>query len=561
MQNLLETLKQLLSKDERFMSEGKLLKNQIMEHAIKLDESLIKLLMSDASIKKHFFKEIAGALVFDKEKFLRFVSNKQFLPDSYTAFKNKIGLSDDGINYLTQRGDITLVWPYKDCVLEGGQTKEEAKRDEIFYNEILAPDEINRLLDPKVLSNFKKYDKSGENDVSSISEDDNYFIRGNNLLALNSLAEKFEERVKLIFIDPPYNTENDSFQYNDSFTHSTWLTFMRNRLEVAKKLLSKDGSIYIQLDSNEVHYFKILMDEIFGRDNFRREIIWSLGTSSGYKSKVKNWVRGHDTILFYSKSESFTFNPLFCDYDERYKARFKKIDKDGRKYRDDRTNGDKQYLDALEGIRIGDVWDDVMSFQQASTSAEYEGFSTQKPEELLERIILASTNENDIVLDFFAGTGTTGVVALKLKRRWLLVEQMEEQIKILKRRLSKTIKGTKEGITERVKWMGGGSYIWCELKHLNEHLAEQIQSAKSKNETLKIWEAMQKTAFLSYRIDLKNIDEHASSLEELSAEDQKRFLMEVLDKNMLYVNFSDIDDADYKVSAEDKKLNHQFYSS
>src|SRR3989338_5455281 len=265
MQNLLETLKELLNKDERFMSEGKLLKNQIMEHALKLDETLIKLLMSDASIKKHFFKEVAGALIFDKEKFLRFVSNKQFLPDSYTAFKNKIGLSNDGINYLTQRGDVTLVWPYKDCVLEGGQMKEETKRDEIFWNETLAPDEINRLLEPKVLSNFRKYDKGGDKKADRISDADNLIIKGNNLLSLKSLEKIYRGRIKLIYIDPPYNPESNSntFCYNNNFNESTWLTFMKNRLEVARSLLSKDGVLIVAIDKNEHIELGILIKEIF----------------------------------------------------------------------------------------------------------------------------------------------------------------------------------------------------------------------------------------------------------------------------------------------------------
>lgn len=111
----------------------------------------------------------------------------------------------------------------KDCVLEGGQTKEDAKRNEVFWNEILAPDEINRLTEPKVLTGFTRYDANGKHEVSEVSEQDNLIIKGNNLLALHSLLKKYQAKVKLIYIDPPYNTGNDEFQYNDSFNHSTWL--------------------------------------------------------------------------------------------------------------------------------------------------------------------------------------------------------------------------------------------------------------------------------------------------------------------------------------------------
>ena len=162
---------------------------------------------------------------------------------------------------------MVLAWPYKDCVLEGGQTKEDQKRDEIFWNETLAPDEIDRLLAPKVFTNFKKYDKNGEHALSGKEKIDfskeNLIIKGNNLLALHSLYKRFAGQVKLIYIDPPYNTGSDSFQYNDNFNHSTWLTFMKNRLEVAKDLLSTGGIIFIQIDIREQPYLKVLCDEIF----------------------------------------------------------------------------------------------------------------------------------------------------------------------------------------------------------------------------------------------------------------------------------------------------------
>src|SRR5690606_27565817 len=188
MQNLLEELKSTLEIDDRLVIDGKLNKNKIVEMALALDEELLSLLLKNDTIKKHFFKEVNGTLIFDKIEFQRFVSNKQFLPDSYTAFKNKIGLTANG-EYLTESKEVELVWPYKDCVLEGGQTKEDQRRNEIFWNTTLAPDEIDRLLDHKVLTNYKKYDKDGVHEVKDISAKDNLIIKGNNLLAIHSLKK------------------------------------------------------------------------------------------------------------------------------------------------------------------------------------------------------------------------------------------------------------------------------------------------------------------------------------------------------------------------------------
>lgn len=195
-QNLVAELIDLLSSDDRLVSEGKLVKNKVIELALAIDSSLIRLLLSSEGIRRHFFQDVGGILVFDKIRFEQFVSNKAFLPDSYTAFKNKIGLTAEG-SYLTDSKEVVLAWPYKDCVLEGGQTKEDAKRDEVFWNETLAPDQIDRLLAPKVLTNFKRYDKDGEHKITSINRDDNLIIKGNNLLALHTLKRTYAGQVKL----------------------------------------------------------------------------------------------------------------------------------------------------------------------------------------------------------------------------------------------------------------------------------------------------------------------------------------------------------------------------
>lgn len=555
--NLLDNLINLLKTDERLVSQGRLLKNKIIELALKLDKDLIVLLLSDEKMKEVFFIEVDKILIFDKDKFIKFVSNKQFLPDSYTAFKNKIGLIDGDGEFISQKKEVVLSWPYKDCVLEGGMTKEDQKRDEIFWNEILAPDEISRLLDPKVFTNAKRIDKEGEHKLDGFRTDengnikDNLIIKGNNLLALHSLKKRFAGKVKLIYIDPPYNTEgpDDTFKYNDSFDHSTWLVFMRNRLEVAKDLLSREGAIYVQLDYNEVHYCKVLMDEIFGRENFQREIIWRIGWVSGYKTANKNWIRNHDTILFYSKNKSqLEFYKKYIPYPKDY------IRRDGSK-----PEG--------AGYPYEDTWncnelDPLNSIAIVSFSKEKVGdFKGQKNEALIRRIIEAHTKVGDIVLDFFSGTGTTASVAHKLERQWISIEQIDEQMEKQIDRLKKVLKGDQIGISKEVEWKGGGDFVYLELAKWNENFVEKIQKANTKEELKQLCEKMKEKAFLSYKVDVKTIDEHAKDFEDLSIEDQKRFLLECLDKNHLYVNYSEIEDEEYGVSEEDKKLNREFYGN
>lgn len=264
-----QELERLLSQKEEFLVEGALNKNKLAELARQYDPTLLNLLMNEPTISNHFFSTLdEGVFVFKKDTFLQFLNNKEFLPDSFTAYKTKIGLATSDNRYLSENNEVVLNFPYKDCVLEGGQTKEDAKHQEIFFNETLAPTEINRLLDNKVLTNFKRFDADGEHEAIEFKDTDNLIIKGNNLIALHSLKKRFAGKIKLIYIDPPYNTGSDSFGYNDSFNHSTWLTFMKNRLEVARELLSKEGAIYVSIDDKEQAYLRVLMDEIFGKENF-----------------------------------------------------------------------------------------------------------------------------------------------------------------------------------------------------------------------------------------------------------------------------------------------------
>lgn len=182
MQNLFDTLKNILSEDKRFITEkGEILRNAVYEAGMKMDKSLLKMLLSNATTKEKFFQEVEldgnKTLVFDKVGFGWVVSNKEFLPDSYTRYKNKIGLVDGNGQYISNSNDVELVFPYKDCVLVGGQTKEDQKRNEIFFNETLAPDEVDRLLYPKVFSSARKYTKDEVKNITNFSENDNLIIK------------------------------------------------------------------------------------------------------------------------------------------------------------------------------------------------------------------------------------------------------------------------------------------------------------------------------------------------------------------------------------------------
>ncbi|MCR5726231.1 MAG: site-specific DNA-methyltransferase [Lachnospiraceae bacterium] len=578
MSNLFETVKGILQEDKRFLStDGTIMRNAVYEATMKMDSDLIKALYSNEETRSHFFTDVDGIAVFDKVGFGWVINNKDFLPGSYTRYKNKIGLVNGKEEFISSLKDVELVFPYKDCVLEGGQTKEDQKRQEIFYNTTLAPDDVDRLLYPKVLTGAKRYSYNGEYDVDGnpsgenasikceevlrFKDDNGLLIKGNNLLDIASLLRSYEGKVQLVYLDPPYNTANDSFKYNDTFNHSSWLCFMKNRLELARRLLSDTGSIYVQLDYNEVHYCKVLMDEVFGEDCFQREIIWDTQVLSGYKTMVNNWVRGHDTILFYTKKPSgFLFNKLKRPQTQEYLDSFNKVDEDGRYYMV--AHGTRRYRDEAEerGRVFGDVWNDIKSFMQMPTASERVDFSTQKPEDILERIIKSATNEGDLVLDFFGGSGTTGVVAHKLKRKYILCEQMDEQIDIIIDRLKKVVDGSDAGtLAQRLEWNGGGAFIYCELAKLNQSFVERIRDSQDSTDLSAIYEEILNTGFISYKVDPKDIDTSSEDYTSLSLDDKKRLLMELLDMNQLYVNYCDIDDETFGISDADKAFTKSFY--
>lgn len=624
-------LEALLKTESNFITDdGELKKWVVINKAQNYDEALISLLLENEEIKTHFFIIIKEVLVFNQALFIQFLEQKNYLKDSYTSFRNKIGLTIDG-KFLSQRNEVALVWPYKDCVLEGGQSREEDKRKEIFFNEILAQDEINQLLEPKILTNFKHFASSTDksrlvpkfkrNAEGTIK--DNLIIKGNNLLALHTLKEEFAGKVKLIYIDPPYNrkrlksSKSDEFNYNDKFNHSTWLTFMKNRLFQAKELLSIDGAIFISCDNAELAYLQVLCEEIFHESNFVTNIIWKKGKEGGNDSPFMGI--HHDYITFFVKdSNSFKINleekdtsrhklelseqnlvkgiefeygsgklfqliNLSKQKDYNYNIElingevinwdgflsnktFEKYVKEGRIFiGKNKVPYVKSFLeDEIEGSKPSSVFEEKLMTTKGGGSENKKlfgskNFSYPKPERLIERIISISTKENDIVLDYHLGSGTTAAVAHKMNRQYIGIEQMDYIETVAVERLKKVINGEQGGISKAVNWQGGGDFVYVELKKYNQHFIDEIATAKDTKEILSIWENMKSKSFLNYNVDIKKQEEHLEEFKQHTLEEQKQHLVSLLDKNQLYVNRSQLYDADHNVSEEEIAITKDFY--
>ncbi|EJB67571.1 site-specific DNA-methyltransferase [Helicobacter pylori] len=626
------------------------LETLIIEH----DEKLLTFMLENENAndyKKHFFKMIANSLVFNEKALLECLDKYleiRKLDRSFTRFKNKIGLfSQEG--FIKSSELVVLNFPFKDNVLLGNAKDNSTKSNELFYHEILHKNEIDTLLSPKALCNFEMH---GQGDLQSALKDENtnYLIKGNNLIALHSLKKKFAKKVKCIYIDPPYNTGNDSFNYNDNFNHSSWLVFMKNRLEAAREFLSDDGVIFVQCDDNEQAYLKVLMDEIFGRENFITCLHVELSATQGMKvasAKKGNIVKNAEYILIYSKNmENFSFiRSLYVakEWDEHYsiyidpktkkretllnflKNRYENITKDKimALYNDDKdfrdfihknanniyqdamievnfnftkeqesslNNGEiveyNQYLifknsnniirqllklsdaigetddfDAKIGLRKirGDWWGgfykDMMNINKEANLVWKAG---KKPERLIKDILEISTNENDLVLDFFAGSGTTCAVAHKMKRRYIGIEQMDYIETITKERLKKVIEGEQGGISKKCGFKGGGSFVYAELKEVNSGIKKQILNAKSTSECLKIFNALNER--ILKRADDKMDEIHSEEFQKLDLNEQKRKCCASLDSNEDYLNLGDIDEDAWEIDEITKKYNEIFYS-
>ena len=605
--NIFEIVTDTLLKLKKYVSEdGKLLKASVYEDIINMDKDLLFVLISNKKIKERFFQEVNGTLIFDKQKFAWFIESKEFLANSYTRYINKIGLTKNE-EFISKSNDVVLNFPYKDCVLQGGQNKEDQKSNEIFYNEIIASDEITRMLNPKILTNAKRYTKNGIEKNIIFNDNDNLIIKGNNLIVLSSLLKRYGEKIKCIYIDPPYNTGSDSFKYNDKFNHSAWLTFMKNRLELAKKLLSNDGFIFVQIDDNEQAYLKVLMDEIFGREKFIGTIVYRRRKSQANLSKNLSII--HEYILIYKKSELATLNNILNNTDSKdyknpdndirgaYKTmpctnkggslytitsptgkkitdewRFKEetfyeLLNDNRIVFPKKGEGKPRYKlflseKNLKGVIVNSWWDDVATNQDANKDLkelfEKNVFDYPKSEDLIKKIIEISTKENDTVLDYHLGSGTTCAVAHKMGRRYIGIEQMNYVEDISVKRLSKVIEGEQTGISKALNWKGGGSFVYCELLENANLIINKINLATENNILEVKEEVCSDERIIPYvtREELKKADENFRCL---SLEEKKMALINIVDKNKLYVNYSDIEDETFEITENDKKFSESFY--
>ena len=382
-------------------------------------------------------------------------------------------------------------------------------------------------LEPRILLEGPAKSYHAKHRVSDDDIFDNRLIFGDNLLALRALEQEFSGRVKCVFIDPPYNTGSAFTHYDDGLEHSIWLGLMRDRLEIIRRLLSEDGSIWITIDDNEAHYLKVICDEIFGRSNFLCDIAWEKRYSPPPDTKDFGYV--HDHILVYRRSSSFRRNllPLTEDQSGRYKnpdndprGPWKAMDYTCRYSADERPNlfypirqpntGEeilpkrtrvwamsrevhekneregriwwgakgtnsvpalKNFFSEInQGMMPMSLWKHTLAGHNQDAAKEMLGlyghdvFSTPKPERLLQTVLHVATQPGDWVLDSFAGSGTTGAVAHKMGRRWIMVELGEHCHTHIIPRLKKVIDGDdKGGITESVGWEGGGGFRYYRL--------------------------------------------------------------------------------------------------
>jgi adenine-specific DNA-methyltransferase len=387
-------------------------------------------------------------------------------------------------------------------------------------------------LEPRILLEDTTKSYHARSRVTGQDRFDNRLISGDNLLALKALEQELAGHVKCIYIDPPYNTGSAFAHYDDGVEHSLWLTLLRDRLEVLRGLLAKDGSIWINLDDNEAHYCKVLCDEIFGRANFLANVVWEKADSP--RMDAEFFSSRHDHILVYAKDRAGFAIKKGVTEGEDIAKHYDKVDAEGRKYylkplramggedaradrptlfypltapdgtevlpmrRDgsegrwrwskERTKEDSHLIEWISGrsgwspyYRIfGDaeskrppetIWPHYEVGSNRTSKAEVKAlfggsktFETPKPERLIERILLLATNPGDWVLDSFAGSGTTGAVAHKMQRQWIMVELGEHCETLIVPRLKKVVDGNDPGgITERAAWKGGGGFRYYRL--------------------------------------------------------------------------------------------------
>ena len=643
---------------ERYVVNGLLKKDAIITDLDNYEVNLVKQLLENQILKDAFTENIANTTILKINDIIQVLETDEYWSNSYTRYSNKIGLTTNN-RYLDEVTDVVLDFPYKDTVLKAGMSKEDVSKEdaqEPFLNAIVAREEIDVLLDSKIFKNAKKYGENGSSDVSEIKDTDNLIIKGNNLLALHSLKNRYKGSVKLIYIDPPYyfikEKKEDTFAYNSNFKLSTWLTFMKNRLEIAKELLDKDGAIFVQISDDGVGELHVLLKEIFGKENFINKITLKTKSPSGFASVNPGVFETAEYILSFAKDKSkWKYNPQYVrsDYDTNYNLyisnkheHFSKweienigeyvarqqgyenkrlaIKELGRSFFDnlvadfalehaesvfryttinnnasnllvelrDKSKKEPEMVffqtrdenydvyvkngqeiafyskkireidgERVPSIQLSNIWMDT----------PYEGIAKEggvtlkggkKPEKLLRRIIELATNKGDLVLDYHLGSGTTSAVAHKLERRYIGLEQLDYGENDSVARLSRVINGDKTGISKAVNWSGGGSVIYAELMDKNSTFIDAVLNSSNSDELKVIFDDMKTTLDFDFRVDLQEV---SKTLWGQDFETQKKILVQIIDKNQLYHNYSEIDDETIKsqLSQSDYDFNKSFY--
>jgi len=648
---LQQEINNVLKEFPEYWNENTLLKNKLIEDIRLYNEKIIEAFLSNELIRDTYSLQLKSGAIFKVEDFISMLRFKNYWDNSYTKYSNEIGLTSED-KYLKYNTDVVLDFPHKDGVLEGGMSEEDIGKREIYYHNIIAKEEIDTLLSPKVLSSAIKYDKDGEHSITHINETDNLILKGNNLIALYSLKERYQSKVKFIYIDPSYNTGNDGFKYNDRFNHSTWLTFMKNRLEIAQYLLKDDGVICVQINDNEAGYLNVLMDELFGREaylttqyirvrypdktlkqdsTFHKEIeqifIYKKNKDSTVIPNLKESDYAYEKFKYSIKTKSpsstITLGNKTVDIFEKgsYEIVAREGNKDGLKEiwaTGTVLNGNSSgrfFRDYLDGrykedgygvlYKVWGIGEDQFDYRfftgpkkEGATKGKYyqgvpleilnnpnskqtkpiEGFmdlagafgnnrheggvsfgSGKKPEILIQSLLSYFTNKEDVILDFFMGSGTTLSVAHKMNRKYIGIEQMEYIQEYALPRLQKVVSGDSTGVSKSESWSNGGSFIYAELHSLNFAFINDIQKAEDDDSLNNILENIKKSSYLNFKVDLEKITSHDEGYCELSLKEKKDALIQTLDMNQLYLNYSEIEDSQYEISDSVKSFNHSFY--
>lgn len=602
---------------DKYLTGKEMNKARIIQDIDRYDEELIMALLSEDLIKKHYAKKIGEYTIIETNKLIETFEMDDYWMDSYTKYTKKIGLTTNG-RFLDESTDVILDFPYKDTVLKAGMSKEDVAKEDLvpnepFFNEVIAAEEIDTLLDKKILMNAKRYTANTVEDANEFSEEDSLILKGNNLLALHSLKDMFAEKVKLIVIDPPYyfnkSKASDAFLYNSNFKLSTWLTFMSNRLEIAKDLLSDNGVIAIIIGEDGYAYLKLLADSVFDNTNYITTIVWR---KTDNQSNIGEFANVKDYILLYRKTAEAKLGRLplsekakkeytYKDEVDQYRRSNIMDQTRGKHYYEVKTpNGEtltgpwmitksefdelshsnsihwpergdqipygKTYLsNQLEKGQIpSDFWDASYGTNQRGSTEMKElfgerAFDFPKPEKLLMNLMSIGSDENDLVLDFFMGSATTQAVAMKMNRRFIGIEQMDYINTVSVPRLQKVMEGEQGGISKDINWQGGGSFVYAELMEKSKGYLQEVLQATDSDQLNAIYQLMLENVDLDFRADLESVQEMLKDT--ISLEDKKRLLIKVIDKNQLYYNYDEIDDTNVRelITDSDYAFNKSFY--